>query len=162
MEHKLIIVFPSGDSPAKRLSKPEVSKEKSSLPGRTRPASDVLPWDRDDAFLLSPWEQAPSCAAVNSSGYLGLNYFNFSLYLTHIVWNFSLLFYFIFLMNCIFVSCHLGKDSSRFTLCVHVCPPPGFFKPSRFHPDRNNIRTEWYTGLQTSHTGMTVNYTDRC
>ncbi|MED6248043.1 hypothetical protein ATANTOWER_025024 [Ataeniobius toweri] len=45
-----------------------------------------------------------------------------------------------------------GKDSSSFTVCVHVCPPPGFFKPSRFHPQRNNIRTEWYTGLQASHT----------
>ncbi|XP_037536415.1 nucleolar protein 6 [Nematolebias whitei] len=44
-----------------------------------------------------------------------------------------------------------GKDSSRFTVCLHVCPPPGFFKPSRFHPNRNNVRTEWYIGLQTSH-----------
>uniref|UniRef100_A0A8C4IVS4 Nucleolar protein 6 n=1 Tax=Dicentrarchus labrax TaxID=13489 RepID=A0A8C4IVS4_DICLA len=43
-----------------------------------------------------------------------------------------------------------GKDSSSFTVCVHVCPPPGFFKPNRFHPQRNNIRTEWYTGLQSS------------
>lgn len=43
-----------------------------------------------------------------------------------------------------------GKDSSSFTLRVHVCPPPGFFKPSRFHPQKNNIRTEWYSGLQTS------------
>ncbi|XP_023257306.1 nucleolar protein 6 [Seriola lalandi dorsalis] len=41
-------------------------------------------------------------------------------------------------------------DTSSFTVHVHVCPPPGFFKPSRFHPQRNNIRTEWYTGLQTS------------
>ncbi|XP_078106622.1 nucleolar protein 6 [Sander vitreus] len=43
-----------------------------------------------------------------------------------------------------------GKGSSSFTVRVHACPPPGFFKPSRFHPQRNNIRTEWYTGLQTS------------
>uniref|UniRef100_A0A3Q3VZY5 Nucleolar protein 6 n=1 Tax=Mola mola TaxID=94237 RepID=A0A3Q3VZY5_MOLML len=42
-----------------------------------------------------------------------------------------------------------GKDSSSFTVRFHACPPPGFFKPSRFHPQRNNIRTEWYTGLQT-------------
>ncbi|XP_034397578.1 nucleolar protein 6 [Cyclopterus lumpus] len=41
-----------------------------------------------------------------------------------------------------------GKDSSSFTLRIHVCPPPGFFKPSRFNPQRNNIRTEWYSGLQ--------------
>ncbi|TNN67007.1 Nucleolar protein 6 [Liparis tanakae] len=43
-----------------------------------------------------------------------------------------------------------GKDSSSFTLRIHVCPPPGFFKPSRFNPQRNNIRTEWYSGLQNS------------
>ncbi|XP_074526984.1 nucleolar protein 6 [Halichoeres trimaculatus] len=43
-----------------------------------------------------------------------------------------------------------GKDTSSFSVRVHACPPPGFFKPSRFHPQRNNIRTEWYTGLQTS------------
>lgn len=45
----------------------------------------------------------------------------------------------------------LGKN--RFTVRVHVLPPPGFFKPSRFHPQRNNIRTEWYTGLQTLSSG---------
>ncbi|CAJ1068522.1 nucleolar protein 6 [Xyrichtys novacula] len=43
-----------------------------------------------------------------------------------------------------------GKDTASFTLRVHACPPPGFFKPNRFHPQRNNIRTEWYTGMQTS------------
>uniref|UniRef100_A0A1A8K9Y6 Nucleolar protein 6 n=1 Tax=Nothobranchius kuhntae TaxID=321403 RepID=A0A1A8K9Y6_NOTKU len=43
-----------------------------------------------------------------------------------------------------------GKDSSSFTVGVHACLPPGYFKPSRFHPKRNNIRTEWYTGLKTS------------
>ncbi|XP_034548589.1 nucleolar protein 6 [Notolabrus celidotus] len=43
-----------------------------------------------------------------------------------------------------------GKDTSSLTVRVHACPPPGFFKPSRFHPQRNNIRTEWYTGLQSS------------
>uniref|UniRef100_A0A8D3A8K2 Nucleolar protein 6 n=1 Tax=Scophthalmus maximus TaxID=52904 RepID=A0A8D3A8K2_SCOMX len=49
--------------------------------------------------------------------------------------------------------------SSRvFTVRVHACPPPGFFKPSRFHPQRNNIRTEWYTGLQTSHEPPTPHY----
>ncbi|KAM6944800.1 nucleolar protein 6 [Lycodopsis pacificus] len=46
-----------------------------------------------------------------------------------------------------------GKDSSSFTLRVHACPPPGFFKPSRFHPQRNNIRTEWYSELQPSQCG---------
>lgn len=42
-----------------------------------------------------------------------------------------------------------GKDSSSFSVRIHACPPPGFFKPSRFHPQRNNIRTEWYTGIQS-------------
>uniref|UniRef100_A0A8C3ARZ5 Nucleolar protein 6 n=1 Tax=Cyclopterus lumpus TaxID=8103 RepID=A0A8C3ARZ5_CYCLU len=46
-----------------------------------------------------------------------------------------------------------GKDSSSFTLRIHVCPPPGFFKPSRFNPQRNNIRTEWYSGLQNPQCG---------
>ncbi|KAM8865782.1 nucleolar protein 6 [Synchiropus picturatus] len=40
-----------------------------------------------------------------------------------------------------------GKDSGSFTVRVHVCLPPGFFKPSRFRPEMNNVRTEWYTGL---------------
>lgn len=43
-----------------------------------------------------------------------------------------------------------GKDSSSFSVRIHACPPPGFFKPSRFHPQRNNIRTEWYTGIPHS------------
>uniref|UniRef100_A0A8D0CU04 Nucleolar protein 6 n=1 Tax=Sander lucioperca TaxID=283035 RepID=A0A8D0CU04_SANLU len=51
-----------------------------------------------------------------------------------------------------------GKDSSSFIVRVHACPPPGFFKPNRFHPQRNNIRTEWYTGLQTSHEPPTPHY----
>lgn len=51
----------------------------------------------------------------------------------------------------IFIMSHL--DNSSFTVRVHVCPPPGFFKPSRFHPQRNNIRTGWYTGLETSQSG---------
>ncbi|XP_068616860.1 nucleolar protein 6 [Brachionichthys hirsutus] len=45
-----------------------------------------------------------------------------------------------------------GEDSG-FTVRVHACLPPGFFKPSRFHFQRNNIRTEWYAGLQTSTPG---------
>ncbi|CAL1615889.1 unnamed protein product [Knipowitschia caucasica] len=43
-----------------------------------------------------------------------------------------------------------GKEFSSFSLRIHPCPPPGFFKPSRFHPQRNNIRTEWYTGTPQS------------
>lgn len=51
-----------------------------------------------------------------------------------------------------------GKDSSSFTVRVHACPPPGFFKPSRFHPQRNNIRTDWYTGLQTALSGKIAHF----
>lgn len=43
-----------------------------------------------------------------------------------------------------------GKDSFSFSVRIHACPPPGYFKPSRFHPQRNNIRTEWYTGVTHS------------
>lgn len=56
--------------------------------------------------------------------------------------------------------CFLRKDSSL-TLRVHACPPPGFFKPIRFHPQKNNVRTDWYTGLQTSQSGKTVNSHDK-
>ncbi|KAI1900401.1 hypothetical protein AGOR_G00049570 [Albula goreensis] len=45
-----------------------------------------------------------------------------------------------------------GKDSGSLTLRLHACPPPGFFKPSRFHPQRNNVRTAWYTGLTAAET----------
>ncbi|XP_057214658.1 nucleolar protein 6 isoform X2 [Triplophysa rosa] len=40
-----------------------------------------------------------------------------------------------------------GKDSSSVTLRVHAVPPPNFLKPSRFHPQKNNVRTEWFTGV---------------
>ncbi|KAJ8006168.1 hypothetical protein DPEC_G00125440 [Dallia pectoralis] len=30
--------------------------------------------------------------------------------------------------------------------------PAGFFRPSRFHPQRNNVRTDWYTGVRSSQT----------
>lgn len=50
----------------------------------------------------------------------------------------------------------LGKESSSFSVRVHVCPPPGFFKPSRFHPQKNNIRTNWYTGTQTPLSGKII------
>ncbi|XP_072288566.1 nucleolar protein 6 [Eucyclogobius newberryi] len=43
-----------------------------------------------------------------------------------------------------------GKEVSSFSVRIHASPPAGFFKPSRFHPQRNNIRTEWYTGISHS------------
>ncbi|KAJ8285473.1 hypothetical protein GJAV_G00027190 [Gymnothorax javanicus] len=45
------------------------------------------------------------------------------------------------------------QDSSSLTLRIHACPPQGFFKPSRFHPQRNNVRTDWYTGVAVSEPG---------
>ncbi|XP_030633851.1 nucleolar protein 6 [Chanos chanos] len=41
-----------------------------------------------------------------------------------------------------------GKDSSSVTLRIHAIPPPDFLKPSRFHPQKNNIRKEWFTGME--------------
>eukprot|EP00058_Branchiostoma_floridae_P009064 XP_002594552.1 hypothetical protein BRAFLDRAFT_279825 [Branchiostoma floridae] len=39
-----------------------------------------------------------------------------------------------------------GKAGKHYTIRLHACPPEGFFKPSRFHPDKNNIRSDWYMG----------------
>ncbi|XP_028852070.1 nucleolar protein 6 [Denticeps clupeoides] len=43
-----------------------------------------------------------------------------------------------------------GKDAGSLTLRIHPCPPPDFLKPSRFHPQKNNVRTDWFTGLEAS------------
>ncbi|XP_051960770.1 nucleolar protein 6 isoform X2 [Xyrauchen texanus] len=40
-----------------------------------------------------------------------------------------------------------GKDSSSVTLRIHVVPPPDFLKPSQFRPQKNSVRTEWFTGV---------------
>ncbi|KAI8481867.1 Nucleolar protein 6 [Branchiostoma belcheri] len=39
-----------------------------------------------------------------------------------------------------------GKAGKHYTIRLHACPPEGFFKPNRFHPNKNNIRSDWYTG----------------
>ncbi|XP_053336445.1 nucleolar protein 6 [Clarias gariepinus] len=39
-----------------------------------------------------------------------------------------------------------GKDSNSIVVRIHALPPPDFLKPSRFHPQKNNIRTAWFTG----------------
>uniref|UniRef100_A0A671QPS5 Nucleolar protein 6 n=1 Tax=Sinocyclocheilus anshuiensis TaxID=1608454 RepID=A0A671QPS5_9TELE len=44
-----------------------------------------------------------------------------------------------------------GKDSSKVTIRILVIPPPDFLKPSHFHPQKNNIRTEWFTGVADTH-----------
>uniref|UniRef100_A0A8C3CHV7 Nucleolar protein 6 n=1 Tax=Cairina moschata TaxID=8855 RepID=A0A8C3CHV7_CAIMO len=37
-----------------------------------------------------------------------------------------------------------GKDEKLVTVRLHACPAPGFFKLSRFHPSKNNVRTAWF------------------
>ncbi|XP_048360668.1 nucleolar protein 6-like isoform X2 [Sphaerodactylus townsendi] len=39
-----------------------------------------------------------------------------------------------------------GKDAKTATIRLYACPPQGLFKPSRLHPDKNNVRTTWFTG----------------
>uniref|UniRef100_A0AAY5ELP3 Nucleolar protein 6 n=1 Tax=Electrophorus electricus TaxID=8005 RepID=A0AAY5ELP3_ELEEL len=39
-----------------------------------------------------------------------------------------------------------GKESSSTTLRIHALPPPDYLQPSRFKPQRNNVRTAWFTG----------------
>ncbi|XP_060762939.1 nucleolar protein 6 [Neoarius graeffei] len=39
-----------------------------------------------------------------------------------------------------------GKDVDSIVVRIHAIPPPDFLKPSRFHPQKNNIRTAWFTG----------------
>lgn len=40
----------------------------------------------------------------------------------------------------------VGKDIDSIVVRIHAIPPPDFLKPSRFHPQKNNIRTDWFTG----------------
>ncbi|XP_074851941.1 nucleolar protein 6 [Carettochelys insculpta] len=37
-----------------------------------------------------------------------------------------------------------GKDEKLVTVRLYACPPPGFFKPSRLYPSKNNVRTAWF------------------
>ncbi|XP_060711362.1 nucleolar protein 6 [Hemiscyllium ocellatum] len=37
-----------------------------------------------------------------------------------------------------------GKDEKLVTVRLHLCAPASFFKLSRFHPSRNNIRVSWF------------------
>ncbi|XP_067386974.1 nucleolar protein 6 isoform X2 [Emydura macquarii macquarii] len=37
-----------------------------------------------------------------------------------------------------------GKDEKLVTVRLYVCPAPGFFKPSRLYPSKNNVRTAWF------------------
>ncbi|NXI45898.1 NOL6 protein, partial [Galbula dea] len=48
-----------------------------------------------------------------------------------------------------------GKDEKMVTIRLHACPAPGVFKPSRFYPNKNNIRTAWFMEQNTSKEGTT-------
>uniref|UniRef100_A0A8C3SQ80 Nucleolar protein 6 n=1 Tax=Chelydra serpentina TaxID=8475 RepID=A0A8C3SQ80_CHESE len=37
-----------------------------------------------------------------------------------------------------------GKDEKLVTVRLYACPAPGFFKPSRLYPSKNNVRTAWF------------------
>lgn len=39
------------------------------------------------------------------------------------------------------------------TVRLHACPAPGLFKPSRFYPSKNNVRTAWFMEQSTPKEG---------
>ncbi|OXB79791.1 UNVERIFIED_CONTAM: hypothetical protein H355_012851 [Colinus virginianus] len=46
-----------------------------------------------------------------------------------------------------------GKDEKLVTVRLHACPAPSFFKPSRFYPNKNNVRTAWFLEQSTPKEG---------
>ncbi|XP_015703764.1 nucleolar protein 6 [Coturnix japonica] len=46
-----------------------------------------------------------------------------------------------------------GKDEKLVTVRLHACPAPDFFKPSRFYPSKNNVRTAWFMEQSTPKEG---------
>ncbi|NXU75922.1 NOL6 protein, partial [Oreotrochilus melanogaster] len=48
-----------------------------------------------------------------------------------------------------------GKDEKMVTVRLHACPAPGLFKPSRFYPSKNNVRTAWFMEQSTPKEGAT-------
>lgn len=40
------------------------------------------------------------------------------------------------------------------TVRLHACPDSGLFKPSRFYPSKNNVRTAWFMEQSTPKEGM--------
>ncbi|XP_075383089.1 nucleolar protein 6 isoform X2 [Mycteria americana] len=48
-----------------------------------------------------------------------------------------------------------GKDEKMVTVRLHACPAPGLFKPSRFYPSKNNVRTAWFLEQSTPKEGVT-------
>ncbi|KAM9331048.1 nucleolar protein 6 [Gastrophryne carolinensis] len=43
-----------------------------------------------------------------------------------------------------------GKDESVVSVRIHICLPPGYFKCSRFLPNKNNVRSAWYMEEQSN------------
>ncbi|NXO29479.1 NOL6 protein, partial [Cisticola juncidis] len=48
-----------------------------------------------------------------------------------------------------------GKDEKMVTVRLHACPDSGLFKPSRFYPSKNNVRTAWFMEQSTPKEGAT-------
>ncbi|NWT53831.1 NOL6 protein, partial [Erythrocercus mccallii] len=48
-----------------------------------------------------------------------------------------------------------GKDEKMVTVRLHACPDSGLFKPSRFYPSKNNVRTAWFMEQTTPKEGAT-------
>ncbi|NXW80132.1 NOL6 protein, partial [Hirundo rustica] len=48
-----------------------------------------------------------------------------------------------------------GKDEKMVTVRLHACPVSGLFKPSRFYPSKNNVRTAWFIEQNTPKEGAT-------
>uniref|UniRef100_A0A8C4U8K9 Nucleolar protein 6 n=1 Tax=Falco tinnunculus TaxID=100819 RepID=A0A8C4U8K9_FALTI len=46
-----------------------------------------------------------------------------------------------------------GKDEKMVTVRLLACPAPGLFKPSRFYPSKNNVRTAWFMEQSTPKEG---------
>nr|XP_030113545.1 nucleolar protein 6 isoform X1 [Taeniopygia guttata] len=48
-----------------------------------------------------------------------------------------------------------GKDEKIVTVRLHACPYSDLFKPSRFFPTKNNVRTAWFMEQSTPKEGAT-------
>ncbi|NXU41603.1 NOL6 protein, partial [Drymodes brunneopygia] len=48
-----------------------------------------------------------------------------------------------------------GKDEKMVTVRLHACPESDLFKPSRFYPSKNNVRTAWFMEQSTPKEGAT-------
>ncbi|XP_054139377.1 nucleolar protein 6 [Melozone crissalis] len=48
-----------------------------------------------------------------------------------------------------------GKDEKVVTVRLHACPTSDLFKPSRFYPSKNNVRTAWFMEQSTPKEGTT-------